>query len=81
MYLQISMANSAEILIEWVWPFFHLTLRAIERFLRSLTYFVISVDELGESMVCDWAQLWCMQFDLMCHQKCSFTAKTLERFR
>uniref|UniRef100_A0A915CPL9 Uncharacterized protein n=1 Tax=Ditylenchus dipsaci TaxID=166011 RepID=A0A915CPL9_9BILA len=81
MYVEISLANSAEIALEWLWPAVHMILRSIERILRSATNFVQSVDEMGESIVCDWAHLWCIQFNLMCHQRCSFTTKTLEKFR
>lgn len=80
-YLEVSLANAVEILVEWLWPIIHITLRSVESFLQSATSFVRKIDEMGESMICDWAQLWCVQFGLMCHQRCSFMSKTLERFR
>uniref|UniRef100_A0A7E4V6V4 ABC transmembrane type-1 domain-containing protein n=1 Tax=Panagrellus redivivus TaxID=6233 RepID=A0A7E4V6V4_PANRE len=81
MYLELSAAAFVEWLIQWFWPTTRLILRTSERILKKVAGFLSEMDVLGQSTYCDMADLWCTEFGLMCHRKCSFLDMALDRSR
>uniref|UniRef100_A0AC34R464 Uncharacterized protein n=1 Tax=Panagrolaimus sp. JU765 TaxID=591449 RepID=A0AC34R464_9BILA len=81
MYLEVSFAGILHIGMEFAWPVMHVGLRMFERFFAAIAGFFSNLDDVGESVYCDVATIWCDYFHLMCENRCSYTKFALERLR
>ncbi|KAI1703358.1 hypothetical protein Ddc_16593 [Ditylenchus destructor] len=64
---------------DWILMGMSFAVRSVISVLRQMACGLEQFADLGESMSCDWAAYLCDHLGWMCHRRCGFTARMLER--